>query len=159
MTTAQKTGGGTVVPSSPKEKCPHCNGPVEVVGKGRGNVEIRRCRSCGREPSTGIIGEPRNGTSSSAPEPKKFIDVAPGSALRPCRVDGCPGILDAAGKCACCEKRAVWVLENTPIRSCRMCEGPIQGRKNREYCEACKRARNSVAAVKTKTAQKAGSSH
>lgn len=115
-------------------KCPQCKGRIEQVGK------IQRCVSCGREPG--------------AVKPTGFVDVAPGSAPRPCRVDGCPGMLDTVGRCACCEKRAAWESAHTPKRDCEICGGGMPGRA-RKFCKPCAVAKNRVTANATKAKPKA----
>lgn len=112
-------------------KCPHCGGPIETVGRGRTGAEIQRCSSCGREPNESTQ------RSNVPATTRMFAGVAADSAPRPCRVDGCPGILDNAGACACCAKREVWAAANVPKRYCPICGGLLSGSRLRKRCEPC----------------------
>jgi hypothetical protein len=153
MTTHTKLGEGGVASASPV-RCPHCGGSVEVLGRGRAGATIQRCRACGREPSAPIGTPAVHAPPIGAAPTRTFSDVAPGSAPRPCRNDGCPGTLDGTGRCACCARRDAWVAANRPVRNRKLCDGAIAAtRKNREYCGACKRARNAIAALTTKAKQ------
>ena len=117
-------------------KCPHCNGPVELLGKGRGGTTIQRCRACGREPSE-IVRQPANGASANG-----------GGKRGPCPVDGCPGTLDDSGRCACCARRAAYLEQNMPKRKCAICDGPITGHGGRKLCKPCKAVASRVNVAK-----------
>lgn len=149
MSAAAAREGSAPSTAAPKESCAHCHGRVETVGQGRGNKSIKRCVTCGRSPDP----EPSNNGHAS-PTPRAFVDLAPGSAPRPCRVEGCPGTLDSAGTCACCVKRAAWELANTPKRECEICGGTVTGRGLKKFCDACNKAKARVGYHKTKPAKK-----
>jgi hypothetical protein len=111
-----------VMIAAEKDACPYCNGRLETITQ-RGKP-VKRCATCGRSPDPST-----NGKADPSPTPassRAFADLAPGSAPRPCRVEGCPGTLDVGGLCACCAKRAAWELAHAPIRTCEICDGRIR---------------------------------
>jgi hypothetical protein len=55
-----------------------------------------------------------------------------------CKVDGCPGVLDASGRCPCCVKRAAWLEQNIPKRHCEICGGTLTRKRALKFCDACK---------------------
>lgn len=136
-----QSNGRTEMTAVATEKCPHCGGPVDTLGRGR-TGDIKRCRSCGREP-----GAP---TQLPKPTPVAESVARKTNPARACPVEGCPGSLDAAGACACCARREAWREENTPKRKCRICQGVISGHGGREFCKACKPIAKQVAVAKAK---------
>lgn len=114
------------------ERCAHCNGRIETLGKGRQDQPIKRCRSCGRD------AEPAPSASVAR---ELARDARP--VLRPGQrctaVVGCPGILDAGGACPCCAKRAAYVVAHRPRVDCAICTGAFTpSRKGQKCCKACK---------------------
>lgn len=84
-----------------------------------------------------------------------------------CSVEGCPGhrdiVTNGRGKaieepCRYCEKRSAWEAKNRPAvpppPPCAVCGGPApvkqsgRGRRNRKYCDACRRVVSRVHSVK-----------
>jgi hypothetical protein len=74
------------------------------------------------------------GRAPATPSSPSRNGAQPGDGKK-CPVENCPGVLDDAGKCECCERRAAWARENLPRRHCEICTGEIEKGK---FCLACK---------------------
>ncbi len=118
----------SAVATAPTTPCPHCNGKRERVTKGIG-APFQRCTSCGRD------DRPVHVPGAYAPPAASSGNHA---AVIRCTVKGCPGELDAGGRCSCCETRTAWAAEHLPARRCEICSGKLEGRGIRKLCEACK---------------------
>src|SRR5262245_60859823 len=118
--TPKGRNGAPSAPLHAPQKCPHCHGKLEQLTL-RGGRTVERCTTCGRD-------------TGSTP---RVVDIAPGPPPRPCRVDGCPGKLEALGTCPCCEKRATWAADHAVKRTCEICGGEFRPRGRQKLCDAC----------------------
>jgi hypothetical protein len=132
---------------------PDCGGRVEPGTDGRGGT-VDRCRRCGLTPAdVARAGPLARSRAAGAPT---FLTG------RKCLVEGCPGTLDQAGVCACCQRRKEWVAENSRMFTCIVCGGVQRANpraRTSRYCAACfagttawQRARASRAASAKKKA-------
>lgn len=102
--------------------CPRCESALTVETDGNGRLrDVCTNTNCGRK----FARDP-----GTAPPARGVAEK--------CRVEGCPGTLDAAGACACCTKRNEWMRANTPKKECEICTGDITGQRGRKVCLACK---------------------
>jgi hypothetical protein len=125
------------------KRCPDCNGSIEIITQGRGRPTIERCYECGRD-----IG---------APKAPAIASPSPNGAARPfgaCSVKGCPGQLDASGKCPCCVRRQAFADAHAPKRNCKICDGQLSGRQLK-LCDACKPIQARVNVAKAPSNNKA----
>jgi hypothetical protein len=116
-------------PGAVAARCPHCNGKLETVVRA-GMPTFKRCTSCGVDDRPGSLAT-----------------TAPAVSRRPCKVEGCPGELDAGGACICCTKRAAYEEAHRVKRECQICGGVITARAKTRYCEACRPVRARVYAA------------
>lgn len=119
--------------TAPVSKCA-CGGRIDPTTNGNGGL-IDRCSRCGAKPGEGRV-------------------PAGSPAGQSCRVQGCPGALDAAGRCACCDKRAARLAANLPKRNCGICGGGIGGRASTKYCAVCKPLAQKVQVEKHRATEK-----
>jgi hypothetical protein len=118
------------------ERCPACKGRLEKLGTNRLQQPIQRCVSCHRE-----FGRAGDGDVVRAPAASAVTasSAAPATSPgRPCSIDGCPGIVRGSAPCDCCERRARFLEQYMPKRSCEICGGTIRGRGMIKYCKPCK---------------------